>query len=155
MTKHCGSEKKLLAVASAGGHWKELVLLAPAFTDCNVYYVTTMNGLADKERCSKSFVIKDSNKDQKFSVIFSFFQLFRVFFLVRPDFVISTGASPGALSMILGRLFLCKTIWVDSIANSEELSLGGKISKKVASQTLTQWSHLADEKTTFYRGSVF
>jgi len=114
-----------------------------------------MQGLADGKVHSGFYTVKDSNQHDKIAVLFSFFQLLRVFVAVRPNTVISTGASPGALSVILGKIFRCKTIWVDSIANSEELSFGGKIARRFADITLTQWEHLADGAPTLYRGSVF
>jgi hypothetical protein len=33
---------RVLAVASRGGHWVQLLRLRPAFSDCNVTYVTTV-----------------------------------------------------------------------------------------------------------------
>ena len=59
-----------------------------------------------------------------------------IYIKFRPNLVISTGAAPGVIGVVLGRLFLAKTIWVDSIANAEELSLGGKISVKIANDNI-------------------
>ncbi len=149
------SKRKVLAVASAGGHWKELVLLKPAFENFDVIYVTTMEGLVNEDNEEKTYIIRDSNQTDKVSVIISFFQLIKIFLIVKPNYVVTTGASPGTLAILLGCFFRLKTIWVDSIANSEELTLGGRISKYFASVTLTQWEHLADNKKIFFRGSVF
>jgi len=146
---------KVLAVASGGGHWKQLMLIKEAFQDRKVKYVTTILGLPEQENINDYKIIKDSNKSDKFAVIYSFFQMFFIIIKYRPDVIISTGAAPGVLAILLGRIFFVKTIWLDSIANAENLSLGGRISRRIANTVLTQWEHLADGKKVFYRGAVF
>jgi UDP-N-acetylglucosamine:LPS N-acetylglucosamine transferase len=148
-------QKKVLAVASGGGHWKQLMLLREAFSNCNVKYVTTIAGLPEDSGLSNYKLVADSNKDKKLTVLLTLFQIFIVVARFRPDVVITTGAAPGLLAIIVSRLFFAKTIWVDSIANGEKLSLGGKVSSKLAHQALTQWSHLANNKNVLYKGSVF
>ena len=86
--------------------------------------------------------------------IYSFVQLLFIFLKFRPDVIITTGAAPGLLAILLGKLFFKKTIWIDSIANAENLSLCGKLSKGLANITLTQWESLATDKVNF-KGSVF
>jgi UDP-N-acetylglucosamine:LPS N-acetylglucosamine transferase len=147
--------KKVLAVASGGGHWKQLILIKSAFSDCNVKYVTTIPGLPEQEGISNFELVKDSNQTEKLALLITLCQVFLIVLNYRPDVVISTGAAPGIWAILIGRLFGAKTIWLDSIANAEQLSLGGKISKKIAHTVLTQWEHLADGTKIIYRGSVF
>jgi hypothetical protein len=73
---------------------------------------------------------------------------------MRPDVVISTGAAPGFLALRLGRLLGARTIWVDSVANGEELSMSGKLAGRYADLWLTQWEHLAHEGGPQFRGNV-
>jgi len=63
---------------------------------------------------------------------------------VRPDIVISTGASVGVLAARIGSLFGARTVWIDSIANAEQLSLSGHLAGKFVDVWLTQWEHLAE-----------
>jgi UDP-N-acetylglucosamine:LPS N-acetylglucosamine transferase len=72
----------------------------------------------------------------------------------RPDVIISTGAAPGILGIFFGRLIGAQTIWIDSIANAEELSLSGRIALRVAHKALTQWPHLAKAEGPEYHGSI-
>ena len=44
---------------------------------------------------------------------------------LRPDVVITTGAAPGYFAVRIGKLLGARVVWVDSIANAEELSLSG------------------------------
>ena len=146
--------KKVLVIASGGGHWKQLMLLKPAFESQNVKYVTTINGLPEQNGIKNYSIVCDSNKNEKLRTIYSFIQLINVFVRFWPDVVITTGAAPGLLGLVLGKLFFKKTIWIDSVANAEELSLSGKISRRFADVVLTQWEQLADDKVQ-YKGSVF
>jgi len=148
-------KNKTIAVASGGGHWKQLMLLTENLNKNDITFITTIDGLPQSNNIKNFYIVKDSNFDEKLAVIFSFFQLLKIFILIRPKIVISTGAAPGVLSILLGRLSGAKTIWVDSIANAEKLSMGGRLSLKIASVVLTQWEHLADGKKVIYKGSVF
>jgi UDP-N-acetylglucosamine:LPS N-acetylglucosamine transferase len=146
--------KKVIAVASGGGHWKQLMLIKSAFRDSKVTYITTIDGLPQESNLRDYKLVVDSNKNEKWKILISFFQLLYIFIRIRPNVVLSTGAAPGILSIFLGKMFFAKTIWVDSIANGEELSMGGSLSKKIANTVLTQWDSLVDDTSVMYKGSV-
>ena len=150
--------QKVLAVASGGGHWKELMLLRDGFDFENinqVKYITTIAGLPEEEGIQDFVIIKDSNKTQKLALVVSFFQILAVYLRYRPDLVISTGAAAGIVSVIIGKIFRAETIWIDSIANADKLSLSGDIARWLADTVLTQWAHLANGKKVQFHGSVF
>lgn len=147
--------KKVIAIASGGGHWKQLILLREAFDECSVKYVTTIDGLPQESGLDNFEFVIDANRNEKLKVIYMFFQLLLVFFRFKPDVVISTGAAPGLMGIALGRCFFAKTIWIDSIANGDELSMAGKMSKKVANKVLTQWADLTQKDSVIYQGSIF
>jgi hypothetical protein len=73
---------------------------------------------------------------------------------VRPDVVISTGAAPGYFAILFGKKLGAKTIWLDSIANVDELSMSGRAVGKYADLWLTQWEHLATEGGPDFIGAV-
>lgn len=136
--------KKVLAVASGGGHWVQLLRLRPAFAGCDVRYVTTKREYA-KDVGDHVYVVTDANVWQKAKVLRMFVEMAWVVARTRPEVVITTGAAPGFAAILFGRMFGAKTIWLDSIANSEELSNSGKMARKWADVWLTQWPHLAHE----------
>ncbi|MCI5150914.1 MAG: UDP-N-acetylglucosamine--LPS N-acetylglucosamine transferase, partial [Candidatus Electrothrix sp. MAN1_4] len=47
-----------------------------------------------------------------------------------------------------------RTIWIDSIANSDKLSMSGQKVGKYADLWLTQWEHLARPEGPHYHGTV-
>ena len=71
-----------------------------------------------------------------------------------PDVVVSTGAAPGYAAIRFAGWIGAKTIWVDSIANVEELSLSGRMAGRIADLWLTQWEHLAGPQGPHFEGSV-
>lgn len=145
---------RVLLVASHGGHWVQLRRLAPAFTGCDVRYVTTHRQLEDEVTPAPLSAVPDANLDNKLAVarlaIFMFFVVARH----RPHVVVSTGAAPGFFALMFGKLFRARTIWIDSIANAEQLSKSGLRVRPFADLWLTQWPHLANERGPHYRGSV-
>ncbi len=89
-----------------------------------------------------------------FGVILVALEVFSILMKERPDVIISTGAAPGYLAIRLGRLFKARTIWVDSFANVDELSLSGRLAGKQADLWLTQWPHLASPDGPGFAGTV-
>jgi len=84
-------------------------------------------------------------------------QLFEVLFAVlryRPDVIITTGAAPGYFALRFGKLIGARTIWIDSMANAEELSKSGQEVRKYADLWLTQWEHLAQSDGPQFMGKV-
>jgi UDP-N-acetylglucosamine:LPS N-acetylglucosamine transferase len=67
--------------------------------------------------------------------------------------IVTTGAAPGLFGIFIGKVLGVKTIWIDSIANVEKLSLSGKIASRMADRVYTQWEHLATPKI-IYAGNI-
>jgi UDP-N-acetylglucosamine:LPS N-acetylglucosamine transferase len=83
-----------------------------------------------------------------------FLQLAWLVLKTRPHVVVTTGAAPGFAAIVFGRLLGAKTVWIDSIANSETLSTSGAKAKRWADVWLTQWEHLAGTGGPDYWGGV-
>ncbi len=143
------SKKKILAVASHGGHWVQLNRLNSSFYGHQTLYISTF-----KARKKNYRSVVDANMDKKLKLLIQFLQLFFIILAFRPHVIISTGASVGFFSLLIGRIFRCKTIWVDSIANGEEMSLSGKKVKRFANIWLSQWPDVAKKEGALYKGKV-
>ena len=145
--------KKILAVASGGGHWVQLLRLRPAFAGFSVQYVTTKPEYA-KDVDAPLYVVADASAWEKIKLICMFVEMAIVIARVRPHVVITTGAAPGFAAIFFGKLFGARTIWLDSIANSETLSSSGARAKRWADVWLTQWPDLATQRGPEYWGEV-
>lgn len=148
------NKKKLLAIASEGGHWIQLRRLEPAFEGMELIYASTNSGYSKMLNNNKFYKISDANRWNKLKLIKSFFEVRKIVRKEKPDYIISTGAAPGLFGIIAGKGIGARSIWLDSIANVEKLSMSGRIALKFAYKCFTQWEHLADNKTIYYTGTV-
>jgi UDP-N-acetylglucosamine:LPS N-acetylglucosamine transferase len=147
------NKQRVLAVASSGGHWVQLRRLAPAFEGQDVAYLTTDAGHRSEVGVARFYVVNDASRQSKLALLSCVLKILRVLVRERPTVVISTGAAPGYLAIRCGRLFGARTLWIDSVANVEELSMSGRMASATADLCLTQWPHLADGRVR-YLGSV-
>ena len=150
---------RIMAVASAGGHWVQLMRLRPAWEGMDVTYVTTDPGLCQTlievgAPASDFRVITEGNRWHKRKLVKQLLELTFIMARLRPDAVVTTGAAPGYFALRLGRLFGARTVWIDSMANAEELSLSGQQARRHADLWLTQWEHLAKPEGPKFLGSV-
>lgn len=134
---------KVLAIASRGGHWIQLLRLRSAFEGVDVTFVTTDPQYKSMVEDGKFRVVCEATRDQKFRMVWLIIQIFWILALERPAAIVTTGAAPGYFAVRIGKWFGIKTLWIDSIANAVELSLSGQLACKHADKVLTQWNHLA------------
>lgn len=147
--------RKILAVASGGGHWVQLRRIISAFDGEAVTYVTINPTYKTDVPDDRVFIVRDSTRWDRVGMTLLSLEILWILIRIRPHVVISTGAAPGCLAIILGRFMGCKTIWLDSIANVEEMSMSGRLVRRFSQLWLTQWPHLATEDGPEYAGRVF
>ncbi|SDC44289.1 glycosyltransferase family protein [Niabella drilacis] len=145
--------KRILAVASAGGHWVQLLRLMPAFDRHTVSFLSTKENFREMVAPHPFYFVQNATRWNKLGILHTFFLVIRVVREVKPDVIITTGAAPGLLAIIAGRLCGARTLWIDSIANAEDLSLSGKIASRFAHKALTQWKDLSSSKFS-YQGNI-
>lgn len=142
--------KKILAVASVGGHWIQLRRITNALSSrYEIAYASTSKGCGATIAPASFHLIDDFSRWDAYKAIPALFKAVAIIIKEKPDIVLTTGAAPGLIIAFAAWLSRRKTIWVDSIANVEHLSACGKIAKRFASRTYTQWPELADKQTLF------
>lgn len=149
--------KRILAVASGGGHWVQLLRLMPAFEGCDVAFLTINKAYRSQAQGRRFYTVNDATRWNKLALLVMCLRIAWILHKERPHVIISTGAAPGYFALRLGRMMGIKTVWIDSIANVERLSLSGERIGKHADFWLTQWPHLAagvGEAGPLYRGAV-
>lgn len=148
------STPRVLAISSGGGHWIQLLRLRPAFEGCDVTYATDRKGYRTDVGDVNFQVIRSANRWNKFDLVRSAFGIIWLLIRVRPDVVVTTGAAPGYFAARFGKWLGARVVWVDSVANAQELSLSGKKAGVFVHLWLTQWPHLACEDGPHFLGSV-
>ncbi|WP_095594471.1 glycosyltransferase family protein [Actibacterium pelagium] len=142
---------RVLAVSSQGGHWEQLWQLLPAFEEMDTYLVCAG---AETQNDRQVRRVVDCNRHTPIRALVCFFQLVRIALTLRPHFVVSTGALPGAIALAVGRMIGARTIWVDSLANAEALSQSGRFVRPVSDLHLTQWPEVSARTGSQYYGSL-
>ena len=137
------SRQRILAVASAGGHWVQLGRLSDAFAGSDTLYVTTAAGETAPSGNRPVARISDASRNEPWRIILASFQIALLMLRFRPHAVITTGAAPGYVALRLAKLRGCRTVWLDSIANAEEISMSASLARPYADLWLTQWGELS------------
>ncbi len=145
---------KLLAVSSGGGHWVQLLRLRAAFEGSDVTYATVSEAYRSDVGDATFRVIPDGNIWSKKDLLVSAIGVLWVLLRVRPDVVITTGAAPGYFAVRFGKWLGARVVWVDSVANAEELSRSGRNVGSFVDLWLTQWPELARDGGPRYMGNV-
>jgi len=146
--------KKILAVASGGGHWVQLQRLRPAFAGEHVIYVTVDKAYRADIGTAPLYVVNDATRWSKWSLVKLALRIAWIIMKERPDIVVTTGAAPGYFAVMFGKLSGARTAWIDSMANVEQLSMAGRKAGRWADRWLTQWPALAKPGGPTYEGAV-
>ena len=145
---------KLFAISSPGGHWIQLTRLCAGLEQQYQIVYAMPDKLFKPKRDQKVYSVIDVSADDKWKLIPCALQVAYILLKERPDAILSTGAAPGVVAIMLGKLLRIRTIWVDSIANVQKISRSGEMVKNRADVFITQWEHLSDQQTILYKGSV-
>lgn len=145
---------RVLCVSSSGGHWQQLTALRPAWEGRDACYACTSAINKEMLHISNFAQIPDCNRNTVQKIFQSIPTYIRVFRQFKPDTIVSTGALPGLFFIVMGKLTGATTVWVESIANSERLSLSGTVASYIVDSFFVQAEHLADGKRRIYAGSV-
>ena len=130
--------KRVIAIASSGGHWMQLRRLSPAFPSGTIW-ISTSKGHRNEVPTGCFRHVPDANRWNKLALAWSAFRILTTVIRQRPTHVVTTGAAPGWFMIVFSRMLGARTLWIDSIANAEELSLSGSKARRWAEQVWTQW----------------
>lgn len=145
---------RVLAVASGGGHWIELMRLRPAFAGCEVAWVSMFDNYAAEVAGERYYTVPDASRFDKLAMLAVFHKAIRIMLRERPDAIVTTGSFPMLSFILLGRLMGARTLWIDSIAQAEEISSSGRIARKLAHKAVCQWPDVAKSEGLDCWGAV-
>jgi UDP-N-acetylglucosamine:LPS N-acetylglucosamine transferase len=132
----------------------QLLRLRPAFAGSEVVFASTHRSYSTQVPGHRFHYVPDSNFRTKLRLVATALKVLWVLVRERPTVVVSTGAAPGYFAVRFGRWFGARTVWLDSVANAEVLSLAGQHAGRTVDLWLTQWPHLARRDGPSFCGSV-
>src|SRR3546814_21019242 len=123
-------KRKILVVASAGGHWHQACQITEALPAEDLFFVTTMDELPQRDGKTPFAIVADCNKNTPLRILLCAGQAIMCLLAQRPDAVISTGALPRFAFVMWGNVLRITTIWVHRLGNAEAPCLGGQKARK-------------------------
>lgn len=133
----------------------QLQRIIPAFDGHEVVYVTINPTYKADVPDKKIYIVNDATRWDRTGSALLALRILWILLRERPHAVVSTGAAPGCFAIILGRMLGARTVWLDSVANIEQMSMSGMMVRRYSKLWLTQWSHLAKEDGPEFAGKVF
>ena len=155
--------KKVLFIASTGGHFSELMQLSKMFVKYDYHIITertkTNTNLVEKYPGKVDYLIFGS-KDHLLSYIFKFtvncFKSIYLYFKVRPKVIITTGTHTAVPMCYLGKILGSKVIFIETFANSKTKTLSGKLVYPIADVFLVQWEEMLElYPKAIYKGGIY
>lgn len=115
-----------------------------AFSDFETVYVSTFDNYSGMVEGSRFYTVRDASRFDLRPFIVIFLKALWILLRERPQVVVTTGSAPMLAFVMLGKLAGRRTLWIDSIANSQRLSSSGRIAKRLAIPVVSQWSDVAE-----------
>ncbi len=158
--------KKVLFIASTGGHLTELLMLKDMFNKYDYHIVTekTKDNLILKNKYNKhiSFLIPGTYTNKSAKIIYPFKLLLNtiksliIYIKINPKYIISTGAHTAGPMCLIGHLLGSKIIFIETFANTNTKSKTGNIVYKFADLFIVQWESMLDlYPNAIYGGWIF
>ena len=157
------SKKRVLFIASAGGHLQELMQLESMFEDYEYYLITEKIKsnlyLKDKYKNKVSFLMygtKDHMLVYPFKLLFNCFKSLFLFFKVHPDYIITTGVHTAGPMCLISKFFGTKIIYIETFANITTKTVTGRLLYPFCDLFVVQWeSMLKLYPDAVYGGWIF
>lgn len=144
--------KKVLFISSTGGHLDELLQLKSLFNDYDYHIITEKQksnlSLRDKYPHRVNFLLYGSYTTlgnrivYPFRLIYNTFKSLFLYFKIKPQYIVTTGAHTAGPMCIIGHLFGSKIIYIETFANSMTKSKTGRIVYKFADLFIVQWESM-------------
>jgi len=147
---------KICITASAGGHLMQMLHTSESWQNYDHFFVSSLDVVKKKlEKKGRVYIIGECNRQHPLQTLSVFWKALKVIRKEKPNVIFSTGAAPGLLCCFFGKIFGAKIIWLDSIANTQKLSMSGRLVRPFANLILSQWPDVADKYPNVeYAGEV-
>lgn len=156
-------KKRVMFIASTGGHLKELLQLEPMFSNHQYCLIT--------EKTKSNLYLKDIYHDKvhfliygtkhhiisyPFKLLCNCFISLYYYFQYRPDYIITTGVHTAGPMCCLGKIFGSKIIYIETFANMVTKTSTGKLLYPISDQFIVQWESMKElYPNAVYGGWIF
>lgn len=143
--------KKVLFIASTGGHLNELMQLKPMFDKYDYHIITEKTkstvSLVNKFGKKINYLVygtKDKKIVYPFKFVFNCFKSLTLYIKLRPSYIVTTGTHTAVPMCYIGKLFGSKVIFIETFANSKTKTLSGRMIYPIANLFIVQWKEMLE-----------
>ena len=157
------SKKKVMFIASTGGHLNELLQLNNMFYEYEYCLVTekTKSNMYLKEKFGKKvhFLVYGTKYHfliYPFKFIINCFKSLFLYLKYRPDYIITTGVHTAVAMCYIGKLFGSRIIYIETLANMVTKTVSGKMIYPISDLFVVQWESMKKlYPNSVYGGWIF
>ncbi|MBM7543072.1 PssD/Cps14F family polysaccharide biosynthesis glycosyltransferase [Amphibacillus cookii] len=154
-------KKKLLLIASIGGHLTQLLQLETWFKNYQ-YHIVTERSIISRKLSNQypiSLLLQGGRNypvRYVFKLFFNTVKSLLIFLIKRPDIIITTGAHTAVPMCYLAKLFRRKVIFIESFAKSSSPTLSGRLVYPISDLFIVQWESMKEVyPKAVYGGCVY
>ena len=148
-------KNKICLISSSGGHFEQLLCLRPLSEKNDVFIVTEKTKYNKKDKKIDHYVMQVNRKEPLFliKILGIFIKSLVIFFIEKPDVVISTGVLSSIPMLMIGHFFKKKVIYIESFAKITSPTMTGKLiyKKHIADRFYVQWESMKE----FYPNAIY
>ena len=141
--------KRVLFVASTGGHLNEMMQLKELFDKYEYHIITEKTKsnlhLLDKYPKKVDFLVygtKDHMLTYPFKLLYNCFKSLFLYIKIHPDYIVTTGAHTAGPMCCIGKLLGSRIIYIETFANITTKTITGKFIYLFADKFIVQWESM-------------
>ena len=145
------TKKRVMFIASTGGHLQELLQLKGMFKDYNYSLITekTKSNLYLKEEYGKrvKFLLYGTKHNiliYPFKLLINCFISLFYYFKFRPDYIVTTGVHTAGPMCCIGKIFGSKIIYIETFANMVTKTVTGRMLYPISDKFIVQWESMKE-----------
>ena len=145
------TKKRVMFIASTGGHLQELLQLKGMFKDYNYSLITekTKSKLYLKEEYGKrvKFLLYGTKHNiliYPFKLLINCFISLFYYFKFRPDYIVTTGVHTAGPMCCIGKIFGSKIIYIETFANIVTKTVTGRMLYPISDKFIVQWESMKE-----------
>ena len=155
-------KKRIIFIASSGGHLTEILQLKPLFKEYESFLLTERD-VSTSSLCLENISVfffplvrRNRLHEYLFGNLKSMVLSFLYFYKLKPDVVLSTGAGICVYMAYLAKLFRKKVIFIETYAAINGKSGAGKLIYPIADRFYVQWENMkVFYPNSIYKGTLF
>ena len=143
------SKRKVMFIASTGGHLEELLQLKSMFKNYDYTLITEktksnvyLKGIHNKKVHYLIYGTKHHILTYPFKLLANCFISLFYYLKYRPDYIITTGVHTAGPMCCIGKIFGSKIIYIETFANMVSKTSTGKLLYPIADLFVVQWEDM-------------